>query len=81
MCAFEPASGKGTVLLVKELPNDLEAMAPPELAVQRAVRDAEIAPLFQRWPDLNRFELRKLRQLYAERLRIAKYLGRRRTRD
>ena len=66
---------------MKELPDDLKAMAPSELSEQRALRDAKIAPLFRRWPDLSRFELRQLRQIYAERLRIAKYLGRRRVRD
>ena len=49
-----------------------------ELSEQRAIRDDELAPLFQRWPSLSRPELGQLRQLYAERLRIAKYLGRRR---
>ena len=66
---------------MKALPDDLKAMAPSELSEQRALRDARIAPLFRRWPDLSRFELRQLRQIYAERLRIAKYLGRRRARD
>ena len=66
---------------MKELPDDLNAMAITELSEERALRDAEIAPLFRRWPDLSRSELRQLRQRYAERLRIAKYLGRRRRRD
>jgi len=61
--------------LVKELPDELAAMPVTELSHQRAVRDDKIAPLFQRWPALSRIELRQLRQLYAERLRIAKYLG------
>ena len=60
---------------MKELPDDLAAMPVTELSQQRAVRDAKIAPLFRRWPALSRFELRQLRRLYAERLRIAKYLG------
>jgi hypothetical protein len=60
---------------MKALPDDLAAVPLPELSQQRAVRDDKIAPLFQRWPALSRFELRELRQLYAERLRIAKYLG------
>jgi hypothetical protein len=63
---------------VKELPDDLAAMPATELSQQRAIRDDKIAPLFRRWPALSRFELRQLRQIYAERLRIAKYLGRRR---
>ena len=60
---------------MKALPDDLAAMPLPELSLQRAVRDDEIAPLFQRWPALNGEELRRLRRIYAERLRIARYVG------
>jgi len=63
---------------MKELPDDLAAMATTELSQQRAIRDDRLAPLFQRWPALSRLELRELRRMYADRLRIAKYLGRRR---
>ena len=66
---------------MKELPEDLAAVGYAELSEQRAIRDDKLAPLFQRWPSLSRPELGQLRQLYAERLRIARYLGRRRERD
>jgi hypothetical protein len=65
---------------MKELPDDLAAVPVPELSQQRAIRDDKIAPLFRRWPSLSRVELNQLRRLYAERLRIARYLGRRRAR-
>jgi hypothetical protein len=65
---------------MKELPDDLAAVPVPELSQQRAIRDDKIAPLFRRWPSLSRVELNELRRLYAERLRIARYLGRRRAR-
>jgi|RhiMetdeSRZDD1v2_1073273.scaffolds.fasta_scaffold769390_3 hypothetical protein len=65
---------------MKELPDDLAAMDEAELSKQRALRDDRLAPLFQRWPSLNRLELRQLRTLYAERLRIARYVGRMRAR-
>jgi hypothetical protein len=45
--------------LVKELPDDLAAMDEAELSEQRALRDDTLAPLFQRWPALNRLELLK----------------------
>ena len=61
---------------MKELPDDLAAMGEAELSEQRALRDDKLAPLFQRWPSLSRFELRQLRTMYAERLRIARYVGR-----
>jgi len=63
---------------MRELPDDLAAMPPGELAEQRAVRDDQLAPLFRRWPALNRTELGQLRKMYAERLTIARHLGRRR---
>jgi hypothetical protein len=65
---------------MKELPDDLAAMGEAELSKQRALRDEKLAPLFRRWPSLSRFELRQLRTLYAERLRIARYVGRLRAR-
>ena len=65
---------------MKELPDDLAAMDEAELSEQRALPDDTLAPLFQRWPALNRLELRQLRTTYKERLRIARYVGRVRTR-
>ena len=65
---------------MKALPEDLAAMEVAELSEQRAIRDDTLEPLFQRWPALNRLELRQLRQLYTERLRIARHVGRLRAR-
>ena len=65
---------------MNELPDDLAAMGAAELSEQRAIRDDKLATLFRRWPALNRLELRQLRQMYAERLRIARYVGRLRAR-
>jgi hypothetical protein len=55
-------------------------MEADELARQRAVRDERLTPLFRRWPALTRPELRELKTLHVERLRIAKYFGRLRAR-
>ncbi len=60
---------------MKELPDDLAAMGVDELAEQCEVRDHHLVPLFRRWPALRRRELRELRRVYGERLRIARYLG------
>ena len=72
------ASHQLRVMAVKELPDDLAVMGVTELAEQRALRDDAIAPLFRRWPALKPLELSVLRRMYAERLRIARYLGLRR---
>ena len=63
---------------MKQLPDDLAALGTDDLSQQRVLRDDALAPLFRRWPALNRIETLNLRRLYGERLRIAKYLGRRR---
>ena len=65
---------------MKELPDDLAAMGEAELSEQRALRDDRLATLFLRWPALDRLELRQLRTMYAERLRMARYVGRLRAR-
>jgi hypothetical protein len=62
---------------VKELPPDLGRLDADELVVQRKVRDDRLTPLFRRWPTLGRQELHELRRLYAERLRIARFVGER----
>ena len=61
---------------MKDLPDDLAVMGPAELSEQRALRDDKLARLFRRWPALSRLELRELRHTYAERVRIARYVGR-----
>lgn len=65
---------------MKELPDDLEAVEVEEIANQGLVRDERIAPLFRRWPKLNRDEMRQLKAMYTERVRIARHLGRLRRR-
>lgn len=65
---------------MKELPDDLAAMGLDDLAQQRAVRDERLGPLFRRWPKLSRGEMGQLKALYAERVRIARHLGRLRRR-
>ena len=61
---------------MKELPDDLATMETDDLVQQGVVRDDLLAPLFRRWPRLSRIELRQLTDLYAERVRIARYHGR-----
>ena len=63
---------------MRDLPgkDNLPVIPDPALSEQRVVRDDKLAPLFQRWPDLSRFESVRLRRLYAERLEIARYLWR-----
>ena len=65
---------------MRELPDNLATMGAAELSEERAIRDDKLATLFRRWPALSRLELRQLRQMYAERLRIARYVGRLRAR-
>ena len=73
-----PPYRRGTLNPVKKLPDDLSSMDATELSLQRDVRDDRLAPLFVRWPALTRAELLSLRELYRERILIAKHVGRRR---
>jgi hypothetical protein len=61
---------------MKQLPPDLGQLDADELAVQSAARDERLTPLFRMWPRLGRAELRELRRLYTERVRLARYIGR-----
>jgi hypothetical protein len=60
---------------MKELPDDLASMETDDLVEQGVVRDELLAPLFRRWPRVSQIELRRLRSLHAERVRIARHLG------
>ena len=62
---------------VEQLPEDLSELEPGALERATNARDKRLSPLFRRWPALSGFELSELKRLYNERLRLAKYLGRR----
>ena len=59
---------------MKQLPDD-PVMEAAKLSEQRARLDDKLATLFQRWPALDRTEIRELRQVYGERLKIARQFG------
>ena len=65
---------------MKRLPRNLAALDTEALTAARDARDDELAGLFRRWPRLSRLETSQLRRLYDERVRLAKYVGRRRAR-
>jgi hypothetical protein len=66
---------------VNQLPEDLSELKPSALERAANVRDNRLSPLFRRWPSLNRLELSELKRLYNERLRLARYAGKRRRRS
>jgi hypothetical protein len=61
-----------------DLPDDLSLLDTRELTRARVERDDRLTSLFRRWPRLTRHELQDLRATYAERLRLARFVGRRR---
>ena len=63
---------------MRELPPDLDALDERSVAMQRTTRDERLTALFRRWPALAARELRELRRLYDERLRLARHVGRKR---
>ena len=63
-----------------ELPEDLSVLEPQDVTRARIERDDRLTSLFRRWPRLTSGETRELRKTYAERLRLARFVGRRRRR-
>jgi hypothetical protein len=61
-----------------ELPENLSALDDEVLLEERSARDETLRPLFRRWPSLSKAEMRQLRRVYAERVRLARWIGRRR---
>jgi hypothetical protein len=64
--------------MIEKLPENLSSLPPETLDDAVKTREARLAPLFRRWPRLSRSEMEELRQLWRERLRVAKQLGRNR---
>ena len=64
--------------VMHELPDNLSTLDDEVLLEQRAARDEKLRPLFRRWPSLSKTEMREMRRIYAERVRLAKWMGRRR---
>jgi hypothetical protein len=62
---------------IEHIPEDLSELEPAALERAADARDERLSPLFRRWPSLSGIELSELKRLYNERLRLAKYLGRR----
>jgi hypothetical protein len=59
-----------------KLPENLSSLDDEALLEERDERDEILRPLFRRWPSLSRFEMNKLRRVYNERVRLAKWIGR-----
>ena len=62
---------------VEQLPEDLSQLDKGALERATNARDRRLSPLFRRWPSLSRLEMSELKRLYNERLRLARYVGRR----
>jgi hypothetical protein len=62
----------------EQLPENLAELKPEALELAARARDKRLGPLFRRWPSLSRPELSELKRLYNERLRLARYVGKRR---
>ena len=63
------------------LPQDLSDLDPREIATVRDEQERRLTPLFRRWPALSIRERAELRRVYTERLRVARFLGRRKRAD
>jgi hypothetical protein len=65
----------------ERLPQDLSDLDARQIEAVRDEQERRLTPLFQRWPALSVRELAELRRVYAERLRVARFLGRRKRAD
>jgi hypothetical protein len=59
----------------KKLPQNLSTLTLESLRDAVNTRDERMSPLFRRWPGLSTLEIDELRNLYEERVRVAKHLG------
>jgi hypothetical protein len=73
-----PRSARAVMYLgaMDDLPENLATLDDEALLEERTARDEKLRPLFRRWPSLNKLEMKELRRLYDERLRLAKRIGR-----
>jgi hypothetical protein len=61
---------------MNDLPQKLSALSYETLQRERDACDERLRPLFRRWPSLTKGEMRELRRVYDERLRLARWIGR-----
>jgi hypothetical protein len=71
-------AGDGTA--VDALPVDLRELDRDQLREESDARDARLSVLFRRWPGLSPIEMREIRRLNDERQRLARSIGRLRSR-
>lgn len=62
---------------VQRLPEDLSELGRAALERATTACDDKLSPLFRRWPSLSRTEDSELKRLYNERLRLARFAGKR----
>jgi len=67
------APGHGHI--IKDLPANLSALDPDQLAQGKHDRDERMSILFRRWPTVSDTEMRELMRLSNERQRLARHGG------
>lgn len=72
----EPGRQETARSMSGRLPEDLSVLSAEELRREGAARDRILTPLFRRWPALSEHEHGRLKAVYEERQRVARYLGR-----
>lgn len=68
--------GGSAICEMDELPENLSALSDERLRHERNARDDTLLPLFRRSSSLSKFEMRELRRIYNERVRLARWMGR-----
>lgn len=61
--------------MITKLPKNVSALDQERLRRERDTREARLTVLFRRWPLLTKIELKEIRRLHDDRLRLARYVG------
>ena len=61
--------------MIESLPKNLCALDHEQIRQARECRDERMSRLFRDWPALTKADMRELRALSVERLRLARHVG------
>lgn len=61
--------------MIESLPKNLCALDREQIQQARECRDERMSRLFRDWPALSKADMRELRTLSVERLRLARHVG------
>jgi hypothetical protein len=61
--------------MITNLPKTVSGLDREGLRCASDTREERLTVLFRRWPSLTKIEMKEIRRLHDERLRLARYIG------